>query len=417
MLAFGSPLEIPVAVARTSQSPFPLYVTLKNASPKNGLTKKNIKMKGFLFSLLLITFSINCYCQNEVEQTYKFIKKQGENPEKYVISKFKKYDYVFIGEYHRNKQDVDFVAGLIPKLYKNGVKNIAYEFYEYANQSKIDSLLTAKEWNDEKINHTLSKGFGVCWGYTEYINLLKKVWVFNKTLKDNQPKFRVVMMQYEYFPCKKGLEMFGGVDPDKFMADVVEKEIVSKGEKALIYCGIHHAFTIYQQPQYDFETKKFYGLSNKRLGNILHAKYLEKTFTIFMHSPWMSNISEEEQSVRPANGTIDSALEILKYKPVGFDVKNTFAGTLKSTDSYYSIGHKDFKLSDFCDGYIFLKPYKTVKFVSVDKNFYDEYNIKLLKQHFKCRGWSDEQINSIDNKKAIEILTEDPKEHFGKLAK
>ena len=72
-----------------------------------------------------------------------------------------------------------------------------------------------------------------------------------------------------------------------------------------------------------------------------------------MHSPWMSNISEEEQSVRPANGTIDSALEILKYKPVGFDVKNTFAGTLKSTDSYYSIGHKDFKLSDFCDDIYF----------------------------------------------------------------
>ncbi len=374
-------------------------------------------MKRFAFFLLSVALSINSYSQNSVEQTYKFIKKQGENPAKYVVSKFRKYDYVFIGEYHRNKQDVDFVASLIPLLYKNGVKNMAYEFYEYANQAKIDSLLTAEEWNDEKINHTLSKGYGVCWGYTEYIRLIKKIWEFNKTLKDDQPKFRIVMMLYEYAPCKKGLEMFGGVDPDKFMADVVEKEIISKGEKVLIYCGMHHAFTTYHQPQYDFKNKKLYGLLNKRLGNIIYAQYPEKTFTIFMHSPWTSEAGEEEQSVRPANGTIDSAMEILKHRPTGFDVKNTLAGTLKSTDSYYSIGHKDFKLSDFCDGYIYLTPYKNVQFVTVHQSFYDEYNIRFLKDFFKCRGWSDKQINAIDSKKAVEILTEDPKEHFGVLAK
>src|SRR5574343_593992 len=127
-------------------------------------------MKRFIFLLLSVLFSVNCFSQNEVEKTYKFIKKHGESPQKYVVSKFKKSDYVFIGEYHRNKQDVEFVTNLIPKLYKKGVKNIAYEFYEYANQSKIDSLLTAEKWNDEKLNHTLSKGFGICWGYTEYIN-------------------------------------------------------------------------------------------------------------------------------------------------------------------------------------------------------------------------------------------------------
>jgi hypothetical protein len=345
------------------------------------------------------------------------LKSTGENPETYVISKFKDYDYVFLGEYHRNKQDVEFVTSLIPKLYKNGIRNIAYEFYEYANQPIIDSLLSAKEWDEQILFHKLSKGFAVNWGYTEYLNLIKKAWEFNQTLKDGQPKFRVVMMQYEYFPCKKGLEVYGGVDPDKFMADVVEKEIISKGEKALIYCGIHHAFTSYKQPIYDFEQKKLQGLSDKRLGNILHRKYPERTFTIFLHSPWISWKGFEEQCVRPVDGAIDSAMAMLKNKPVGFDIKNKFAGTLKSTDSYYAFGYTNFKLSDFCDGYIFLLPYKKVKFVSVNPNFYDVYNLKLLKDFGKCLGWSDKEINTLNTQKAVEILTESVKEHFGDLVK
>lgn len=374
-------------------------------------------MKRFFYFLTSMVFSISCLSQTNVKGTYKFLKKHGENPENYVISKFKKYDYVFIGEYHRNKQDVDFVANLIPQLYNNGVRNIAYEFYEYANQQKIDSLLTAKEWNDNELHHALSKGFGVCWGYTEYIDLLKRVWEFNKSLKMSQPKFRVVMMQYEYFPCKKGLEVFGGIDPDKFMANVVEKEIIAKGEKALIYCGIHHAFTTYHQPKYDFEQNKLFGLDTGRLGNIIHSKFPEKTFTIILHAPWISDKGLEEQLVKPVNGVIDSAMEFLKFKPIGFDVKKTFVGTLKSTDSYYALGHNNFKLSDFCDGYIFLLPYNKVQFVTVNSNFYDDYNLKLLKDFFRCRGWSIEEINSINTQKAIEIMTEDPKEHFGNLSK
>lgn len=375
-------------------------------------------MKKILSFLVFIAFFLNCYSQNDVERTYEFIKEQGENPKNYVISKFTKYDYVFLGEYHRNKQDVDFIASLIPELYKNGVKNIAYEFYAYANQTKIDSLLTAKKWNEKELNHTLSRGFGIYWGYTEYINILKKVWDFNQTLQDNQPKFRVVMMQYEYFPCKKGLERFGGVDPDKFMADVVEKEIIAKGEKALIYCGIHHAFTAYQQPQYDFEENELYGLANDRLGNILYSKYPEKTFTIFMHAPWVSNKGWDEQYVKPVNGVIDSVMALLDNVPMGFDIKNTMIGNLKANNTYYAFGYDDFKLEDFCDGYIFLLPYKKVKFVSVNPHFYDEHNLNLLREFFKCNAeWSEEKIDSIDSKEAVEILTEDPKAHYGNLVK
>jgi len=76
-----------------------------------------------------------------------------------------------------------------------------------------------------------------------------------------------------------------------------------------------------------------------------------------------------------------------------------------------------FKLGDFCDGYIFLLPYKKVKFVSADSNFYDEYNLSKLKEFFKCRGWSDEQVQMITQEMAIEIVTEEPEKHYRDLMK
>ena len=358
-----------------------------------------------------------CNSQCITETACEFLKKNGEKPEVYVLSKFKNYDYVFLGEYHRNKQDVDFVTSLISGLYENGVRNIAYEFYEYANQSIIDSLLTAKAWNESFLFHTLSKKNDITWGYSEYLNLLKKNWEFNQTLKDNQPKFRIVLLGSQYNPCKEGLEMFGGIDPDKFMANVFEKEVVSKGEKALIYCGMHHAFTSYYQPIYDFEEKKLLNYNKGRLGNILHEKYPQKTFTIFLHSPWTSIKGWEEQDVKPVDGVIDSAMEMLKNEPMGFDVKNTFMGTLKSTNSYYSLGYENFKLEDYCDGYIFLLPYRNVKFVSVEPKFYDDYNLKKLKEYLKCRGWSDEMLEQINTDSAVELFTEKAENHFGDLIK
>ena len=381
------------------------------------LSKKITIKKNSFVMVVLMLFSINTYSQNStLEACSTYLKENGQSPKEYVVSKFEHYDYVFLGEYHRNKQDIDLVISLIPDLYENGIKNIAYEFYEYTNnQSMLDSLLTAKEWNEEFLYHRLSKGSGIIWGYSEYLNIFEKVWEFNQTLSADQPKFRIVLLGAEFNPCNE--DPFGGIEPDAFMADVVEKEIISKNEKALVYCGIHHAFTTYKQPTYDFEQAKLIGLYNERLGNIIHEKYPKKTFTIFLHAPWTSNKGWDEQSVKPVNGVIDSAMSVLNNTPMGFDVKNTIIGKLKATNTYYAFGYDDFKLEDFCDGYIFQLPYKKVKFVSVAPNFYDEYNFNKLKEFMKCRGFEEEVIEMITKETVVENLTETSESHYGDLMK
>ena len=381
------------------------------ASLKRKTYKKNI----FVIALLML-FSINIYSQNMVlDACYTYLKENGQSPEQYVISKFEQYDYVFLGEYHRAKQDVNFVSALIPDLYKNGIRNIAYEFYEYTNQIILDSLLSAKEWDEKCLYHHISKGYAVTWGYTEYLNLFKKVWEFNQTLEPNQIKFRVVLLHSEYNPCEK--DPFGGQDRDFFMANVFAKEIVSKGEKALIYCGTHHAFTKYRHPVYDYKKSKLIGFNNNRMGNIIYKNFPEKTFTIILHSPWTSNKGFNKRSVKPVHGVIDAAMGLLNNIPMGFDVKNTIIGDLRANNTYYAFGYEDFKMEDFCDGYIFLLPYKQVEFVSVSPDFYDEYNLNKVKEYYKCRGYSDKKLKKVTQKKVMKRFTEKAKIHYDLLLK
>jgi len=320
-----------------------------------------------------------------------------------------------LGASHRFKQDIDFVTSLIPDLYKAGIRNLAYEFYEHTHQAILDSILTAKEWNERLLYHTISSGFAIYWGYTEYLNLLKKVWEFNQTLEPNQPKFRVVLFGPEFNPCKEGELMFvAGVNPDVTMAEVFKREVISKQEKALIYTGTHHAFTRYREREKDDDCDDGYDDWWKgRMGNIIHQKYPEKTFTIMLHQPWVALGDWSKPMVRPVHGVIDSVMEMLSNRPMGFDVRGTIIGQLKADDTDYAACYEDFKLEDFTDGYIFLAPYRDIIFVLPEPNFYDEFNLKRFNAVNKCRN----RPSVASKEEAMKRITECPDAHFGHLRK
>lgn len=364
-------------------------------------------MKQILIFIIAIFLNFNCFSQTyRFDEINDYIHKNSINPSDYVISKFKDYDYVFLGECHRVKHDVDFVASLIPKLYENGITNLGYEMSDYTNQHTVDSLLSAKEWNENLINQTVSRGAAVIWGYSEYLNIFEEIWKLNKSLAPNQPKFRIILIGPEFNPCGKGLDKFGGIYPDSSMAFTLEREVISHNQKALIYCGMHHAFTSYKQPIYDFEKNEFNGFV-ERFGNIIYNKYPNKTFTIFMHAPWGSNKGYNKPSVKPASGVIDSIMNSLNNTPCGFDVKNTPVGTIKSDNTLYAFGYSDFSLKDYCDGYIFLNPFEKYKNVSVSENYYKGDGFEKMKEFLKCMGWTEEELSQLTVEKVIELVAEE----------
>jgi hypothetical protein len=199
-------------------------------------------MKTISYLMLLALFSFwGCTPKNEIDKSYVYLKKHVQSPKNYVISKFKDYDYVFLGEYHRIKQDIDFVASLIPDLYKVGVRNLAYE-WQHTSQAVVDDVLTADDWNEQLLYHNLSSGFGIFWGYKEYLSIFRKAWEFNQTLESNQPKFRIVLVSPDWNPCREDDPPFGPDvnHPDDVFAEIFEIEVIAKNEKALIFCGKHH---------------------------------------------------------------------------------------------------------------------------------------------------------------------------------
>ncbi len=370
--------------------------------------------KIFAIAILGLLFS----CQNSQHENVltDYLKTNWKSPEDYVIEKFDTHDYVFIGEYHRIKHDVDLILKLIPKMYENGIYNLAIEFGDYKDQHLVDSLLNLPVF-DRELAKEIFFNCDPLWGYKEYIDIYRIAWETNHSnISENKKKFRVVNIGAKYDPCKKG-GAWKDLDPDVFMANVILNEIVSKNEKALIYSGNHHAFTKYHQPLYDFKKDTLIGFTKTRMGNVIYDSLKEKTFNIYLHAAWVSDKGWDELSVLPVNGVIDSVMNLFEIKSVGFDVVNSPFGKLSCNNSYYAFGYPDFTLNQYCDGYIYQNEFKNYQPITMEENFITAKNIQSLKYYLNCLNIEQSLIDSITIENATEILKEDIRSHFEHLMK
>ena len=375
-------------------------------------------MKQYQKILIIAFLGILFSCQNSQKENVltDYLKTNWKSPEDYVIEKFDTHDYVFIGEYHRIKHDVDLILKLIPKMYEHGIYNLAIEFGDFKDQYLVDSLLNLSVF-DRELAKEIIFNCDPLWGYKEYIDIYQVAWETNHSeISTNKKKFRIVNIGAKYEPCKEG-GAWKDLDPDVFMANVILDEIVSKKEKALVYSGNHHAFTKYHQPLYNFEKDTLFGFTKTRLGNVIYDSLKEKTFNIYLHAAWVSDKGWDKLSVLPVNGVIDSVMKLLENKPVGFDMADSPFGKLSCNNSYYAFGYQNFTLDQYCDGYIYQNEFKNYKPITMEKKFITAKNIEYLKFYLNCLNVEQALIDSINVENANEILMEDIRNHFDHLIK
>ena len=320
-----------------------------------------------------------------------YLKAHFQTPEDYVISKFSDHDIVFLGEIHRLLHDVLLVQRLIPILYKKHIYNLGMEFANYRDQPLIDSLLEAPAYDAALVNKILFN-CEVDWGYQEYADLFKVAWQLNQSLPDTAPRFRIVGLNdfedWSYVKTKEDLnnpQIMAKVFPegrsgDRFMANVVLKEFVNKKHKALIYCGMHHAFTRFFQP-ISSPDGGFVRFIKNRMGNIVYQAIGRRAMTISLHFPWDGSYEVNWEQVYPADGAIDALMHKLgpDFYPVGFDTRTTPFGKLSCETSVYHYGYDHLTLADFCDGYIFTKPISQYRNVHHIKGFINKNNVELAR--------------------------------------
>lgn len=316
-----------------------------------------------------------------LEQTY-------QTPEEYVLSKFAKHDLVFIGEYHRILHDVQLIQSLIPQLYAEGVFHLGIEFANYADQTLIDTLITAPDY-DEQLAYQIMFNHWPYWGYKEYLDLFKVAWQVNKLRSEGDPIFRVVGLNAitDFSHLKSEADrsnprimskVYPQGDGDTYMAEVILKEFVDRDHKALIYMGMNHAYTKYRQPVYNEQTGEVIHLANNRAGNLVYQRIGERAFTIFLHSPWPNRRGYELPDVYPVDGIIDALIQKLppERHRAGFDVANTPFSKLESTTSMWKNGYPDFTLPMYADGYIIQGPLSMYRGITVAPGFFTEENLQ-----------------------------------------
>ena len=114
------------------------------------------------------------------------------------------------------------------------------------------------------------------------------------------------------------------------------------------------------------------------MGNLVYDKIGDKAFNIYLHGHWVNAKGWNEQIVYPTDGVIAALMKTQDF-PVGFDVINSPFGDLKGDSSFFKYGYDDFRLSNFCDGYVFLAPLSELESVHWIENFVNETNFNIVK--------------------------------------
>lgn len=306
-------------------------------------------------------------------------------PEQYIICKFDKHDIVFLGEFHKIKHDVELIQNLIPELYSAGVYTLALESINYEDQERLNRLITADEY-DEALAYDIQFGRWTAWGYQEYIDIYKAAWELNHKLDDGEKKFRIVGLNCKVDFTKPGWQNIATAG-DQYMANIVLKEIWDKKEKALIFCGINHAYTKFKQPTNNNVKGGTIYLFDKRMGNLVYNIVGNKCMTIFLHSPWNGKGTD---LVYPVDGLIDALMVDMgkDYMPMGVDTHGTPFGELTGDTSFFSEGYENFNLKTYCDGYIFTKPISEYEGVEVAEGFINNGNYEEALRQMPNKKWS-----------------------------
>jgi hypothetical protein len=310
-------------------------------------------------------------------QLLEYLETEGEYPAEYVVGQFDDHDIVFLGEFHRIRHNPLFVAELIPRLREAGVTNLGIEFACTVDQAKIDSLLAYTAYYREGLARDIQWRFrGGWWPYVEYLEIYRAAWDVNASLSPGEKQFRILALTpvIDYDKLLRGTEEESKEERrtsvgayDTTMAVVLKEEVLDKSEKALVYCGIHHAFTKYRQPV--VSGGEFIRLGESRAGNIVEREYDADAATVFLHGFWSS---EDEKDFPffylPFLSYIDQVY-VEFDQPVGFDIVGTPFGELEAPNSYYAEGREFFQARDIYDGYIILKKLEDFTGTKVDRDW------------------------------------------------
>jgi len=279
----------------------------------------------------------------------EWLNENGLDPLEYAVQTARNHDVTIFGETHNKREYLMFLNRIIPELYhRAGITCIAMEVYQSEDNERLYQLVTSNQF-DKALKMQIARNVTwKAWGCKGYWDVLETVWRLNRSLPEGSKKMRVIGLSYNWDgpswhlvrsgPIWERLRVFRVLDDfvlmlkaDGIYARIIEKEIIKKGEKGIVWVGVAHSDINYRLRQ-----------KYARMGFMLHHKYGNRIFQIKLHDPYRSE-------------SIAALIEHVVKDPVGFDVTGSPFGFLRDDDSFYFHDQPNVCFSDMASGYIFLK--------------------------------------------------------------
>lgn len=313
-----------------------------------------------------------------------------QSPVDYVMRKFQDHDIVLLGEAHGWAHNTDFLQALLPQLHAAGI-GFAYEPINARNQAELDKLLTADRFDEESANFLLlDTGFN----YVGYRDVLHAAWKLNRSLPPKAPRFRITAIDEsdmatvkdwsQLRPGEKARDpqvrermiatLRQGESRDQVWMEIIDRDFVRKGVKAVVYAGAMHTSTSF------LIERGWDGVQghHRTVGNMLYDYIGARAFTALLH-----------EGSRYRTQMVEDLLGDSRNKQFGIDLKTSLLGAIPSlTDGYVSMqrrgGPEGYTLSDLADGYIYLTPRRQWMVSPPIKGIYDgSRNLRLIQERMR----------------------------------
>ena len=211
------------------------------------------------------------------------------------------------------------------------------------------------------------------WGRKEYWDVFEAVWRVNQEIPAGQTPLRVIglsppvdMPSFMLVtgaadgkvkpPLWERLRIFRILDDliielkrDELMARAIEREIIEKNDRDVVWVGLNHAFTHCKVP---IIRKRHIVRAWGRMGWILHQRYDDQIFQIALHDNFF---------LRGVGGFVESLAKEGCDHLVGFSlIDSPFSDLRDSRVEEYAL-QPGLRFADKAPGYIYVKPRRALR--------------------------------------------------------
>ncbi len=283
----------------------------------------------------------------------------------YVVESLQNHDLVVIGETGFIREQLEFLAELIPALDAAGIRHLGFQYANRDDQELIDQLLTGSSFDESLANRILFEHM-VVMGYEEHRNVFRAAWDVNRGKDAGDEPFRIIGISrtpdYRAIRTEQDAEdpevlrqAFARGVPDQVMAEAILEQIVEPGHRGVAYMRLEHAYTGFPQEQYRqrMEARGFPG--QKRAGNILADRLGTRVMSAILHTPLQDSRSRFGFGY-PLGGLLENVKKELPegLRP-GFTVSESpYAEAPITSDAVTEGIEGDLPFEQYADGYLLI---------------------------------------------------------------